>query len=123
MYDNLMVTPQGTTMNSYLRNHDFMGMLSSPHEAEKRGLAPQDIFPHTCRVKIPVLNVGVSHHVPTSYPKNHIAMLSEMGDRIGTPRGDIYNVYVRWLLLPVLCIGGTTITSGYDPVRRFVDSS
>ena len=36
---------------------------------------------------------------------------------IGTPRGAIYNVYVRWLLLPVLCIGGMTITSGYDWVR------
>ena len=54
-----VVTPQGKTMNSYLRNHDLMGMLPSPHEAEKRGLAPQDIFPHTCSVKIPVLNVGV----------------------------------------------------------------
>ena len=35
---------------------------------------------------------------------------------IGTPRGDIQCIYVWWLLLPVLCIGGTTIKSGYDRV-------
>ena len=66
-----MVSLWGKTMNSYLQNHDFMGMLPSPHEAEKRGLAPQDIFPHTCSVKTPVRNDGVSHHVPTSYLQNH----------------------------------------------------
>jgi hypothetical protein len=33
------------------------------------------------------------------------------------------NVNVRWLLPLVLCIGGPTITSGYDRVRRFVDQS
>ena len=55
---NMVIHP-GKTMNPYLRNHDFMGMLPSPHEAEKRGLAPQDIFPHTCSVKIPVRNDGV----------------------------------------------------------------
>jgi hypothetical protein len=58
-------------MNSYLQNHDFMGMLPSPQEAEKRGLVPQDIFPHKSTAKIPVLNDGVSHHKRTSYPKNH----------------------------------------------------
>jgi hypothetical protein len=41
----------GKTMNSYLQNHDFMGMLPSPHEAEKQGLAPPDIFPHKSRIK------------------------------------------------------------------------
>ncbi len=53
------------------KKHDFMGMLPSPHEAEKRGLAPKDIFPHKSTAKIPVLNDGVSHHKLTSYPKNH----------------------------------------------------
>ena len=67
----MVVFQPGKTMNSYLQNHDFMGMLPSPHEAEKQGLAPQDIFPHTCSVKILVLNVGVSHHKGTSYPQNH----------------------------------------------------
>ena len=67
----VLVIPSGKTMNSYLQNHDFVGMLPSPHEAEKRGLGPQDKFPHTCSVKIPVLNIGVSHHKRTSYPKNH----------------------------------------------------
>jgi hypothetical protein len=35
----------------------------------------------------------------------------------------MYSVYVQWLLPLVLCIGGPTITSGYDWVRRFVDQS
>jgi hypothetical protein len=47
MIEAKAVTPPGKTMNSYLRNHDIMGMPPSPQEAEKRGLAPQDIFPHT----------------------------------------------------------------------------
>jgi hypothetical protein len=47
-----------------------MGMLPSPHEAEKRGLAPQDIFPHKSTAKIPVLNDGVSHNKLMSYPQN-----------------------------------------------------
>jgi hypothetical protein len=40
-----------------------------------------------------------------------------------TPRGYIYDVYVRWLSPPVLSIGRTTLASGYDPVRRFNDLS
>jgi hypothetical protein len=126
-------------MNSYLQNHNFMGMLPSPHEAEKQGLPPQDIFPHMCSVKILVLNVGVSHHKGTSYSKNHknrhpefmaIYFLLPCSQRWATqlnehrnPKGDMYNVYVWWLSPPVLCIGSTAITSGYDQVRQFVDSS
>ena len=30
--------------------------------------------------------------------------------------------YVRWWSPPVLCIGGMTVTSGFEQVRRFVDS-
>ena len=59
MANYILVFQPGKTMNSYLRNHDFMGMLPSPHKAEKRGLAPQDIFRHTCSVKTPVRNDGV----------------------------------------------------------------
>ena len=50
--EKIMVIPWGKTMNSYRRNHDIWGMLPTPHEAEKRVLAPQDIFPHKSRVKI-----------------------------------------------------------------------
>jgi hypothetical protein len=66
-----LVSLWGKTMNSYLQNHDFLGMLPSPHEAEKRGLAPPDIFPHKSSIKIPVRNDGVPHHNWTSDPKNH----------------------------------------------------
>ncbi len=128
----------GKTMNSYIQNHDFMGMLPPPQEAEKRGLAPPDLFPHKSNAKIPVLNNGVSHQMQTSTPKiTKIATMKSWSPSfychalgngqhsktsIETLRGDIYNLYVRWLSPPVLCIGGTTITSGYDWVQRFVDS-
>jgi hypothetical protein len=58
-------------MNSYLQNHDFVGMLPSPHEAEKQGLAPPDKFPHKSSIKIPVLNDGVLLCNRTSDPNNH----------------------------------------------------
>jgi hypothetical protein len=49
-----------------------------------------------------------------------MAMLSEMGDKgkrvYGSLGGDIYNVYVGWWSPPVLCIGGMTITSGFEQV-------
>jgi hypothetical protein len=46
-------------------------MLPSPHEAENRGLAPPDLFPHRSSTKIPVHNDGVPYHNWTSNPKNH----------------------------------------------------
>ena len=45
-YEFIVISQWGKTMNSYLQNHDFMVMLPSPQEAEKRGLAPPDVFPH-----------------------------------------------------------------------------
>ncbi len=111
---------------------------SPPQEGEKQGLAPPDLFPHKSNVKILVLNNGVSHQMQTSTPKiTKIATMNSWSPSfychalgigrhsktsIETLRGDIFNLYVRWLLPSVLCIGGTTITSSYNRVRGLVDS-
>jgi hypothetical protein len=127
------------------QNHEFIHTKpwlyghAPPQEAEKRGLAPRDLFPHKSNAKIPVLNNEVSHQMQTSTPKiTKIATMNlwspsfychALGNgrhsktSIGTLRGNIYNVCVRWLLPSVLCIGGTTITFGYNRVQQFVDSS
>ncbi len=61
-----MGSPPGKTMNSWLGNHDIMGMLPIPPKAVERGLAPPDLFPYKSSAKILVLSNGVSHQNRTT---------------------------------------------------------
>jgi hypothetical protein len=95
------------TMHSYLQNHDFMDMLPSPHEAEKRGFAPQDIFPHKSTAKI------LDHHA--------------LGDGRSSRRTSLGGGHDA-MRCPVIAtanagIGGTAITFGDDQVQQFINSS
>jgi hypothetical protein len=135
-------SPPGKTMNSWLGNHDIMGMLPIPPKAVERGLAPPDLFPHKLSAKSQSSAMGYhtrsrlhtpqtskigtmnSNSMPPCFYGHALGDGRQAKTSIGTSRGDIYNVYVRWLSPPpVLSIGHMTIASGYDRVRRFVDSS
>ena len=49
--------------------------------------------------------------------------MANMPNRARGVRGNIYNVYVPLLLLPMLCIGSTTITTGNKHAQQFVNVS
>ncbi len=116
------------------RNHDIMGMLPITPKAVEWGLASPDLlFPHKSSAKIPVLSNGVSHQKQTPYPPKHKNCHHEFKDplylwpcswRWATRQNEHRNfegVCIQ-CICAVLSIGHTTIASGYDRVRRFIES-
>ena len=100
-------------------------MIPNPHKTEKQGLAPHTYSP-TSQVQNS-WSKTMGYHIITGPQTPKIMKISTinswsptLGDGQhskpgkGNPMEGIYDVYVWWLSLILLCIGGMTIISGYN---------